>query len=124
MDQPIQYDDVEVLFAALSPLEAALFPSSAPPGFPFPTACVAPIFTLARCGQLGQFGLNQKVQGWDRHNAMQVQFTATKAFANLFGASQMVMVGEVGLTHFFGLADKLIGGPNNRGIRYNGPAHR
>jgi hypothetical protein len=112
---------VELLFAALSPLEAALFPASAPPGFPFPTACVAPIFTLARCGQLGQYGLNQKVQGWDRHDAIQVQFTATKAFANVLGASQLVMVGEVGLTHFQGLADKQTGGLNGRGIRYNGP---
>jgi hypothetical protein len=120
-DQPIQYDDVELLFAALGPLEVALFPLSAPPGTPFPTTCSAPIFTVTRCNQLGAFGLNQKVQGWDRHDSIQVQFTATKAFSNVLGAAQMVMVGEVGLTHFQGLADKLTGGPNGRGLRYNGP---
>jgi hypothetical protein len=38
-DVPLQFDDVEVLFAALTPLEAALFPVSAP-GVPFPTDCV------------------------------------------------------------------------------------
>ena len=120
-DQPVQYDDVEVLFAALTPLEQALFPASAPPGFPFPSACSGPILTLTRCGQLGGFGLNQVVQGWDRHDVIQAQVTATKAFSNVLGAAQMVMVAELGVTHFQGLADKLTGGPNGRGIRYNGP---
>ncbi|MGH8262943.1 MAG: DUF1302 family protein, partial [Steroidobacteraceae bacterium] len=121
MDQPIQYDDVEVLFAALSPFEAGL---AALQGITLPTTCpstTSPAATLNACGQLGSFGLNQEVQGWDRHDAIQVQFTATKAFANVLGASQMVMVGEVGMTHFFGLADKLTGGPNGQGLRYNGP---
>lgn len=116
-DQPIQYDDVELLFAALTPLEAALA------GGPLPAcpASAGPTATLARCGQLGGFGLNQVVTGWDRHDVIQAQVTATKAFANVLGASQMVMVAEVGLTHFQGLADKLTGGPNGRGLRYNGP---
>ena len=33
----------------------------------------------------------------------------------------MVLVGEVGVTHVFDLEDKLTGGPNGRGLRYNGP---
>jgi hypothetical protein len=114
-DQPIQYDDVEVLFAALTPLEAALA------GGPLPATCTAAAPTLSRCGQLGQFGVNQLVTGWDRHDSIQAQVTATKAFSNILKASQMIVVGELGMTHFLGLADKTTGGPNGRGIRYNGP---
>jgi hypothetical protein len=121
-DVPLQFDDVEVLFAALTPLEAALFPISAP-GVPFPTTCVNSlgITTLARCGQLGQFGVDQLVQGWTLHDAYQAQFTATKVFSNVLGASQMSMVLEAGVTYIDGLEDKLTGGPNERGLRYNGP---
>jgi len=121
MDQPIQYDDVELLFAALTPFEQGL---AALQGATLPATCPStpgPAATLSRCGQLGSYALNTKVPGWDRHDAVQAQFTATKAFANVFGASQMVIVGEVGVTHFFGLADKLTGGPNGQGLRYNGP---
>jgi hypothetical protein len=50
-----------------------------------------------------------------------VQFTATKTFANIFGASQLVVVGEAGLTHVQDMPDKLSGGPNGRGLRFNGP---
>ncbi len=120
-DVPLQFDDVEVLFAALSPLETALFPISAPPGTPFPTTCNTQIPTVSRCGQLGQFGVNQLVQGWALHDTMQFQFTATKAIANILAASQMVMVFEGGITHIDGMPDKLTGGPNGRGLRYNGP---
>lgn len=119
-DVPLQFDDVEVLFAALSPLEVALFPLSAP-GVPFPTTCNTTIPTVSRCGQLGQFGVNQLVQGWALHDTMQFQFTATKSFANIMAASQMVMVFEAGVTHVEDMPDKLSGGPNDRGLRYNGP---
>jgi hypothetical protein len=121
-DVPLQFDDVEVLFAALTPLEAALFPVSAP-GVPFPTTCVNAlgITTLARCGQLGAFGVNEVVQGWELHDAYQAQFTVTKVVSNIFGASQMAFVLEAGVTYIDGLEGKLNGGPNDRGLRYNGP---
>lgn len=119
-DVPLQFDDVEVLFAALSPLEVALFPLSAP-GVPFPSTCNATIPTVTRCGQLGQFGVNQPVQGWTLHDTMQFQFTGTKVFANVLAASQMVMVFEAAVTYIEDMPDKLSGGPNGRGLRYNGP---
>jgi hypothetical protein len=119
-DVPLQFDDVEVLFAALSPLEAALFPLSAP-GVPFPTTCNSTIPTVSRCGQLGQFGVDQVVQGWSLHDTMQFQFTATKTFANILKASQMVMVFEGAVTYVDDMEDKQSGGPNGRGLRYNGP---
>jgi Protein of unknown function (DUF1302) len=119
-DLPLQFDDVEVLFAALTPLESGLFPLSAP-GVPFPTTCTAALSTLARCGQLGQFGVNQVVTGWKTHDVLQGQFTATKIFANILGASQFVTVFEGAYTHVNSFEDKLVGERNDRGLRYNGP---
>src|SRR6185295_6238930 len=119
-DVPLQFDDVELLFAALTPLESGLFPLSAP-GVPFPTTCTAALPTLARCGQLGQFDVNQVVTGWKTHDILQGQFTLTKVFANILGASQFVTVFEGAYTHVNSFEDKLEGERNNRGLRYNGP---
>jgi hypothetical protein len=120
-DVPLQYDDVELLFAALTPFEQGLavlrntpLPATCPQGVPAAA-------TLTRCGQLGAFGLNQEVKGWGLHDTWQLQATATKTFANILRASQMVVVGEVGVTHIDGLPEKTVGGPNGRGLRYNGP---
>jgi hypothetical protein len=121
-DVPLQFDDVELLFAALTPFEQGIaqlrgqpLPSTCPEGNPAAS-------TLTHCGQLGGFGLNQVVPGWDLYDTYQVQFTATKTFSNLLAASQMVVVAEAGLTHVDNMPDKLVGGPNGRGLRFNGPA--
>ena len=50
MDVPLQFDDVELLFAALTPFEAAALAAQ---GVPMPATCAPPVTTLARCGQLG-----------------------------------------------------------------------
>jgi hypothetical protein len=120
-DVPLQFDDVELLFAALTPFEQGLATLR---GTPLPTTCPegnAAASTLTHCGQLGSFGLDQKVQGWDLYDTYQVQFTLTKSFANILAASQMVVVAEAGLTHVQDMPDKLTGGPNDRGLRFNGP---
>jgi hypothetical protein len=120
-DVPLQFDDVELLFAALTPFEQGLATLR---GTPLPATCPAgnaAASTLTHCGQLGSFGLDQKVQGWDLYDTYQVQFTATKTFANVLKASQLVIVGEAGLTHIQDMPDKLTGGPNGRGLRFNGP---
>jgi len=123
MDQPLQYDDVELLFAALTPFEQAAFAATQPAGTPFPGTCLPGAgATLSRCGQLGAHPLNTEIQGWGAHDVGQFQVTATKSFANVLRASQLVIVGEVGVTHIFDLEDELTGGPNGRGLRYNGPA--
>jgi hypothetical protein len=119
-DVPLQWDDVEVLYAALTPFEQALFPVSAP-GVPFPTTCSGPIQTLSRCGQVGLFGVNQVFQGWSEKDVWQFQTTATKAFPPMLGAQQAVLVAEVGGTSIPNLESKTSGGPNGRGLRYNGP---
>ncbi len=121
-DVPLQYDDVELLFAALTPFEQGLATLR---GTPLPTTCpegVPAASTLTHCGQLGGFGLEQKVQGWGLFDTYQVQFTATKTVANVLKASQLVIVAEAGVTHVDGMPDKLTGGPNDRGLRFNGPA--
>ena len=121
-DVPLQFDDVELLFAALTPFEQGLATLR---GTPLPATCpvgVPAAATLSRCGQLGAFGVNEKVQGWGLYDTYQVQFTATKTFSNVLKASQFVLVGEAGLTHVQGMPDKLTGGPNDRGLRFNGPS--
>ena len=121
-DMPLQFDDVELLFAALTPFEQGLATLR---NTPLPTTCpegVPAASTLTHCGQLGGFGLSQKVAGWDVYDTYQVQFTATKTISNVLKASQMVLVAEAGLTHIEDMPDKLTGGPNGRGLRFNGPA--
>lgn len=118
-DVPLQYDDVELLFAALTPFEAGL---AALRGTSLPPTCLpGAASTLSRCNQLGAFGLNQDVRGWGLHDTWQVQATATKSIANVLRAAQMVVVLEAAVSYVEGLPDKQSGGPNGRGLRYNGP---
>ena len=96
--QPYQFDDVELLFAGLSPLNA-LIPQ---PGMRFHS-------------QLGNFGPGEYVQGWERHKVWQGQFTLTKVFGpgNWLGADQISSVMEVGVTKVRDLPEQHI-------LRYNG----
>ena len=91
---PLQIDDTELLYGALTPFESGVAqllgePVSAPgqcqPSGPTP---------VTGCNQLGAFGLNQTVTGWERKNMWQAQATATQIFANVFKASQLVLVFE------------------------------
>jgi hypothetical protein len=124
MDAPLQFDDVELLFAALTPFEAAL---RAATGRTDPGSCTDADPTLARCGQFRggnpdrSYGLNQEIQGWDEFDVWQSQMTATKAFPPMLGASQLVAVVEAGYTHVSSMPSKSTGGPNGRGQRFNGP---
>ena len=96
---PLQFDDVELLLAALTPLNVAL-----------------PAAYDRFSSQLGQFGPGERIQGWERHEVSQLQFTATKLFGpnNPFKADQIVVLGEVGFTNIWDL-------PNTDVLRYNGP---
>ena len=96
---PLQFDDVELLLAALTPLNAFI-------GAPYERFQ----------SQLGEFGPGERIQGWERHEVSQLQFTATKLFGpnNLFKADQIVLLGEIGFTKVWDLPDTDI-------LRYNGP---
>jgi hypothetical protein len=117
-DVPLQYDDVELLLAALTPFEAVALGAQ---GIPLPADCAPALPTLSRCGQLGPQGVDQEVKGWGEFDVWQGQMTATKAFPPMLGASQLVAVIEAGMTHVDGMPSKTEGGPNGQGLRLNGP---
>jgi hypothetical protein len=76
IDQPLQVDDTEILYAGLSPVNPAVFGQS----------------------QLGAFGFDEEIQGFKKKDVVQAQVTATQVFGPTFGADQLSVVGEVGLT--------------------------
>ncbi len=73
-NQPLQVDDVELLFAALSPLSARYGANN----------------------QVGSFALNTYIPGFRRHKVVTGQLTATKVTRGFFGADQTTFVAEAG----------------------------
>lgn len=94
---PLQIDDVELLYAGLSPLNE-LIPAPADRFY----------------SQLGEFPAGVPIRGYTRNHFTQLQFTGTKVFGpnNWFNADQIALVGEVGF------ADADI--PSQMVLRYNG----
>jgi hypothetical protein len=97
-NMPLQVDDVELLFAGLTPLNA-LIPQPA----------------LRFQSQLGNYAVGEYIPGFERHEVSQIQSTFTKVFGpgNLIGAEQIAMVAEVGATKVWDL-------PSQSVLRYNG----
>lgn len=95
---PMQIDDVEILFAGLTPLN---------PLFPAPA--------LQFQSQLGDFAPGEYIQGWARHDQWQGQMTTTKLFGpnNFLKADQIAFVAEAGINFSDIPAEKV--------LRYNGP---
>jgi Protein of unknown function (DUF1302) len=95
---PLQIDDVELLYAGLSPLNE-LIPA---PGNRF-------------YSQLGTFPSGVPIQGYTRNHLAQLQFTGTKVFGpgNWFNSDQIALIGEVGATDVSNL-------PSQSVLRYNG----
>ncbi len=95
-DVPLQVDDVELLYAALTPLR--LLPA---------VPQLAPLRGLGNLltatGQLGGYGFSEEIQGYRRFDTMQIQLTATKVFSQFLGADQFVLVGEAGWSKVFDL---------------------
>jgi hypothetical protein len=107
LDVPLQVDDVELLYAALSPLR--LLP---------PLPQLAPLIglgnLLATTNQLGAYGFTQQIDGFRRYDTTQFQVTATKAFSQALGADQVVLVGEVASNTVHGMPDQSV-------LRLDGP---
>jgi hypothetical protein len=100
-NQPLQVDDVELLFAALTPLNIpAIIPPTVPNGARF-------------FSQLGSFGSGQLVKGWREKEVSQLQMTFTKAIGQALGADQIALVGEVGATQVWDMEDPSV-------LRYEG----
>jgi hypothetical protein len=93
---PLQVDDVELLFTALSPLNGLI-----------------PAPYLRFVSQLGSVGPGEEVRGWERHEVSQWQFTLTKLFAQVAGADQLAAVAEIGGTKVWDL-------PSPDVLRYQG----
>lgn len=93
-DVPLQVDDVELLFAALSSLAPQFGASNQIGSF------------------LGRYGL--EIPGYRRHNVWTAQSTLTKVFGPMLGAQQFTLLGEVG-----GVWVNL---PDKTSLRYEGAA--
>lgn len=98
-NQPYQIDDVEVLFAGLTPLNAGV---------------AEPVNRFE--SQLGQFGFGQDISGVFRTEVSQLQFTLTNIFEpnQFFGYDQLAFVLEAGGTKVWDL-------PSQNVLRLNGP---
>jgi hypothetical protein len=80
---PLQIDDAELLFAALTPL------STEDPFF----------YGQFAKNQLGTFGTDTIIHGFIERDVSQLQATATKVFGPTFGANTGVFIVEVGGTY-------------------------
>lgn len=126
VDTPLQYDDVELLFKALSPLDNL----SATPGFCQVAGCFNPtaVGALGGFNQLGPaysasnpLGVNEYVRGWAEKDVSQLQTTFTYLSDPILGAQVGAFVIETAFTKVHGFNDKKSGGPNGFGLRYDGP---
>ena len=92
-DVPLQIDDVELLFSALSALAPQFGANNQIGNF------------------LGQF--SREIPGWRRHRVWTAQTTLTKVFGPTLGSQQFTLLGEVG-----GVWANL---PSKSTLRYDGP---
>ena len=122
---PLQLDDVELIYASLTPFESGLQClqlgrpiNAAGSCTPAPPAALTP---LTRNNQFGGFAVGQTIRGWELKNTWHLDVTATQVFANVLKASQAVLLVEAGGDYVPGLEDRLSGGPVGLGLRYDGP---
>ncbi len=93
-DAPYQVDDVELLFASLSPISPFLAANNQ----------VAP----------GGVGFETEIDGFRRLDSSQLQFTLTKAMSNILGADQAILLTEFGFNWVFDM-------PSKDELRFEGP---
>jgi len=96
---PLQIDDVEVLFAGLSPLNN-----------------VIPEPVLRFRSQLGDFEAGEDIRGFMRRDVSRAQMTFTRLTGPVewLGANDVALVGEIGAMHVWDL-------PDRSELRFNGP---
>jgi hypothetical protein len=118
---PLQIDDVELLYASLTPLESGLAKllgqPVTPPGHCVPTSATP----ITGCNQLGAYALGQSIPGYELKDTWQGQVSATQVFANVLKASQAVLLVEAAVDYVPGLENKYSGGPVGLGLQYDGP---
>lgn len=92
IDAPLQIDDTEILYAALTPVN---------PG-------------LGAINQVGTFGFDEEISGYKKLDVAQIQTTMTQVFPHIMGANQLAIVGEIGFT-------QVINMPSYQELRLEGP---
>jgi len=100
-DVPLQMDDVELLYASLTPLRLL-------PNVPQLAPLRALGGLLAATNQIGAYGFSEEITGYRKFQTTQVQMTATKAFSRVFGADQLVLVAEAAWHKVHDLPDKAV----------------
>ncbi len=94
-DNPLQVDDVELLFAALSPLSSRYADAS-------------------QITNGTPLGFGEVAPGYRFFDTSQLQFTLTKIASNILGADQAVFLGEFGFNKVFDM-------PSKDELRFEGP---
>ncbi len=102
-NQPLQVDDVELLFAALSPLDPFI-------GFADPDVG----FKLSQLAGGTPFDFNEYISGFRRKDVTQAQATITQVLGPGLGANRWVFLGEIGALWVHDMEDKDV-------LRYEGP---
>ena len=97
-DTPLQVDDVELLYAALSPLAIA----EAGAGMPGVGTLLANTNQVAP----GGVGFGTVIPGFIERDVTQIQFTASNVFPQVLRANQFALIGEIGLTHVHNMPAK------------------
>ena len=101
-DQPLQVDDVELLFAALTPLNVRA------------ASGVHAGELVFEQNQLGDFDFEEEISGYRRKDVLQAQITLTQSIGPHFGADQFIALGEVGGTFVQDMEDPAV-------LRYEAP---
>jgi hypothetical protein len=91
-NQPLQVDNVELVYAGLSPVNPQIFGQN----------------------QVGVFGFEQEIQGYRRENVLQAQMTGSQTFGPTFGADDLLLLAEIGATWVPSL-------PAQDELRFDGP---
>ncbi len=92
LGQPIQVDDVELLFGSYSPLD---------PTLAILAGATGPVFARSQLIQdQGPVGFNEYLRGWKRKDMIQAQGTFTKVWGPTLGTDQIVFLCELGGTWF------------------------
>lgn len=99
IDQPIQIDDVELLFGALNPLDPIL-------GTEFGRSQLIQ--------ERGAVGFDEYMPGFNRKDYWQGQVTLTQLFPQKYGTDQIVLIGEFGGMYIVDMEDPDV-------LRYEGP---
>jgi hypothetical protein len=103
-NQPLQVDTVELSYAILSALDPFLDPEN-------------PDLVLFGNSQLGSYGFEEDIIAYRQKKMTQAQVTGTQAIGPRLGASQFIVLGEIGMTHFQDLEDPTV-------LNYESPGTR